>query len=67
MVEESAPKGFGIQDSGVTEFYLEANTSKTCLLYTSLDDKFLPEWAKPKLAELNAQEQTEALSGMNMK
>ena len=32
-----------------------------------LDDKFLPEWAKPKLAELNAQEQTEALSGMNMK
>ena len=32
-----------------------------------LDDKFLPEWAKPKLAELNAQEQTEALGGMNMK
>ena len=29
LVEESAPKGFGIQDSGVTEFYLEANTSKT--------------------------------------
>ena len=32
-----------------------------------LDDKFLPEWAKPKLAELQAQEQTEALGGMNMK
>ena len=32
-----------------------------------LDDKFLPEWAKPKLAELNAQEQTEALGSMNMK
>ena len=32
-----------------------------------LDDKFLPEWAKPKLAELNAQEQTEALGGMSMK
>ena len=29
LVEESAPKGFGIQGSGVTEFYLEANTSKT--------------------------------------
>ena len=29
LVEESAPKGFGIQVSGVTEFYLEANTSKT--------------------------------------
>ena len=28
LVEESAPKGFGIQGSGVTEFYLEANTSK---------------------------------------
>ena len=28
-MEESAPKGFGIQGSGVTEFYLEANTSKT--------------------------------------
>ena len=25
-----------------------------------LDDKFLPEWAKPKLAELHAQEQTDA-------
>ena len=34
-----------------------------------LDDKFLPEWAKPKLAELNAQEQTNAptMGGMNMK
>ena len=32
-----------------------------------LDDKFLPEWAKPKLAELQAQEQTEALGSMNMK
>ena len=32
-----------------------------------LDDKFLPEWAKPKLAELSAQEQTEALGGMSMK
>ena len=32
-----------------------------------LDDKFLPEWAKPKLAELNAQEQTEAPGDMNMK
>ena len=32
-----------------------------------LDDKFLPEWAKPKLAELQAKEQTEALDGMNMK
>ena len=34
-----------------------------------LDDKFLPEWAKPKLAELNAQEQTDAptMGGMNMK
>ena len=29
LVEESAPNGFGIQSSGVTEFYLEANTSKT--------------------------------------
>ena len=29
LVEESAPKGFGIQGRGVTEFYLEANTSKT--------------------------------------
>ena len=29
LVKESAPKGFGIQGSGVTEFYLEANTSKT--------------------------------------
>ena len=29
LMEESAPKGFGIQGSGVTEFYLEANTSKT--------------------------------------
>ena len=29
LVEESAPKGFDIQGSGVTEFYLEANTSKT--------------------------------------
>ena len=29
LVEESAPKGFGIHGSGVTEFYLEANTSKT--------------------------------------
>lgn len=29
LVEESAPKGFGIQGGGVTEFYLEANTSKT--------------------------------------
>ena len=29
LVEESAPKGFGIQGSDVTEFYLEANTSKT--------------------------------------
>ena len=29
LVEGSAPKGFGIQGSGVTEFYLEANTSKT--------------------------------------
>ena len=34
-----------------------------------LDDKFLPEWAKPKLAELNAQEQTDAptMGSMNMK
>ena len=34
-----------------------------------LDDKFLPEWAKPKLAELQAQEQTDAptMDGMNMK
>ena len=34
-----------------------------------LDDKFLPEWAKPKLAELQAQEQTNAptMGGMNMK
>ena len=29
LVEESAPKGFDIQGSGVTEFYLEANSSKT--------------------------------------
>ena len=29
LVEESSPQGFGIQGSGVTEFYLEANTSKT--------------------------------------
>ena len=29
LVEESSPKGFGIQGSGVTEFYLEANASKT--------------------------------------
>ena len=29
LVEEAAPSGFGIQGSGVTEFYLEANTSKT--------------------------------------
>ena len=29
LVEESSPKGFSIQGSGVTEFYLEANTSKT--------------------------------------
>ena len=29
LVEESSPKGFGIQGSGETEFYLEANTSKT--------------------------------------
>ena len=29
LVEESAPNGFGIQGSGVTEFYLDANTSKT--------------------------------------
>ena len=34
-----------------------------------LDDKFLPEWAKPKLAELQAQEQTDAptMGSMNMK
>lgn len=34
-----------------------------------LDDKFLPEWAKPKLAELQAQEQIDAptMGGMNMK
>ena len=34
-----------------------------------LDDKFLPEWAKPKLAELQAQEQTDTptMGGMNMK
>ena len=34
-----------------------------------LDDKFLPEWANPKLAELQAQEQTDAptMGGMNMK
>lgn len=34
-----------------------------------LDDKFLPEWAKPKLVELQAQEQTDAptMGGMNMK
>ena len=34
-----------------------------------LDDKFLPEWAKPKLAELQAQEQADAptMGGMNMK
>ena len=29
LVEESRPQGFGIQGSGVTDFYLEANTSKT--------------------------------------
>ena len=29
LVEESSPQGFGIQGSNVTEFYLEANTSKT--------------------------------------
>ena len=29
LAEESSPKGFGIHGSGVTEFYLEANTSKT--------------------------------------
>ena len=29
LVEEAAPSGFGIQGSGITEFYLEANTSKT--------------------------------------
>ena len=29
LVEESAANGFGIQGNGVTEFYLEANTSKT--------------------------------------
>ena len=29
LVEESSPQGFGVQDGGVTEFYLEANTSKT--------------------------------------
>ena len=29
LVEESSPKGFGIQGNGVTEFYLEANVSKT--------------------------------------
>lgn len=34
-----------------------------------LDDKFLPEWAKPKLAELQAQEQIDAptMGGINMK
>ena len=34
-----------------------------------LKDEFLPEWAKPKLAELQAQEQTVAptMGGMNMK
>lgn len=34
-----------------------------------LKDEFLPEWAKPKLAELQAQEQTDAptMGGMNMK
>lgn len=34
-----------------------------------LDDQFLPEWAKPKLAELQAQEQIDAptMGGMNMK
>ena len=34
-----------------------------------LDDKFLPEWAKPKLAELQAQEQTDAptMGGMKIK
>ena len=34
-----------------------------------LKDEFLPEWAKPKLAELKAQEQTDAptMGGMNMK
>ena len=29
LVESPLPKNFGIQGSGVTEFYLEANTSKT--------------------------------------
>ncbi len=29
LVEESSPRGFGIRGSGVTEFYLEANVSKT--------------------------------------
>ena len=29
LVEETAPSGFGIKGDGVTEFYLEANTSKT--------------------------------------
>ena len=34
-----------------------------------LKDEFLPEWAKPKLAEMKAQEQTDAptMGGMNMK
>ena len=34
-----------------------------------LKDEFLPEWAKPKLAELKAQEQADApaMGGMNMK
>ena len=34
-----------------------------------LKDEFLPEWAKPKLAELNAQEQTDAptMGGMKIK
>ena len=34
-----------------------------------LDDKFFPEWAKPKLAELKTQEQTDAptMGGMSMK
>ena len=34
-----------------------------------LDDKFLPEWAREKLAELMTQEQADAptMGGMNMK
>ena len=34
-----------------------------------LKDEFLPEWAKPKLAELQAQEQTDAptMGGMKIK